>query len=93
MGASCNHCNQEWDRDPALEVACPSCSANVGQKCERPSGHKCRIHANRDRLALEEVCDYNKCPAAEGSGRPLAGSEGGSPQDGPSTSNTQQATL
>ena len=93
MGVSCNHCGQEWDSDPALKVACPSCSADVGQKCQRPSGHKCRIHSDRDRLALEEVCGYNKCPAAKASGRPVASSKSGSAKERTSTSGTQQATF
>lgn len=93
MGVSCNHCDQEWDSDPARQVACPSCSADVGQQCERPSGHKCRIHADRDRLALEEICDYNRCPAAKDSGRPVASAGSASTQDESSTGNTRQATL
>ena len=32
----------------AREVACPKCSADVGQKCQRPSGHRVRTaHADR----------------------------------------------
>lgn len=71
MTASCNNCEQEWERDPALEVACPSCEAGVGESCWRPSGHRCRIHAERDRRAIEEVCDYSICPAADAPGRPV----------------------
>jgi predicted RNA-binding Zn-ribbon protein involved in translation (DUF1610 family) len=67
MTATCKNCDQEWERDPALEVACPSCAAEVGQRCQRPSGHRCRIHAARDRRALEEVCEavLNRCKAMD----------------------------
>jgi hypothetical protein len=88
MTASCNHCDEEWERDPALEVACPSCAAEKGQRCRRPSGHRCRIHAKRDWRALEEVCSYSTCPAANAPGRPVRSTSKGT-DDG----ETQQTTL
>lgn len=62
MSARCLRCGQEWPRDPALEVGCPLCGAAVGVHCTRPSGHKARVHAARDRLALEKVPGYAECP-------------------------------
>lgn len=64
MSASCNRCGETWDRDPALEVDCPTCSAEVGQKCRRPSGWEAPIHHDRDRLALQQVEGYEQCPVA-----------------------------
>ena len=89
MGVTCKNCGKEWERDPALEVACPSCSAEVGQQCRRPSGHPCRIHAKRDRRALEEVCDYSTCPAAAGPGRPMRSASNEPSHNG----ETHQTTL
>lgn len=64
----CNSCGQTWRRDPALEVPCPTCSAGVGRKCRRPSGHEAwggGVHADRDLLAMEFVPGYGRCPNAE----------------------------
>jgi hypothetical protein len=76
MGAtdekSCNNagCNREWDRDPALEVDCPTCQAEAGTLCRRPSGHTVwnsdwnlpkGIHPDRDAKALDDGC-YGECP-------------------------------
>jgi len=52
MTVSCSLCGEEWPRDPALEVPCPSCHARIAVKCRRPSGHNCDVHAERDRLAM-----------------------------------------
>lgn len=60
----CSNCGQEWERDPALEVTCPVCSADIGQKCKRPSGHPASLHAERDKKALREVDGYERCPEA-----------------------------
>jgi len=38
MTVSCSNCGGIWARDPALEVPCPVCNANVGERCRRPSG-------------------------------------------------------
>lgn len=65
MTVTCNICDQEWDRDPALEVKCPTCLSEIGSPCYRPSGHKCTIHAPRDKLAVKLVCDYDPCPAVD----------------------------
>lgn len=67
MPVICSRCGQEWPRDPALEVACPVCHAPVGAECRRPSGHRVwagDIHPERDRLALQVVPGYGRCPAA-----------------------------
>jgi predicted nucleic acid-binding Zn-ribbon protein len=64
MTVRCSRCGQEWQRDPALEVPCPSCPAEIGQKCRRPSGHPASIHVDRDRRALEAGM-LEPCPAAE----------------------------
>jgi len=60
MTVSCSRCNEEWERDPALEVVCPTCNSRIGYFCghKRPSGHKVRfgstlIHTARDRLAMD----------------------------------------
>jgi len=63
MTVTCKACGQTWSRDPALEVECPACSAKVGQKCRRPSGHGCDIHSARDQCAMDEGF-LQRCPAA-----------------------------
>lgn len=60
---TCENCGQTWPRDPVLEVRCPTCQAGVGRRCKRPSGHGCEIHASRDRLAMQQVTGYGRCPA------------------------------
>lgn len=65
---SCSNCGQQWPRDPALEVRCPTCNATVGVKCKRPSGHGVwggQPHDERDRLAMEKVKGYGRCPKAK----------------------------
>ena len=67
MTVKCSLCGQEWPRDPALEVACPVCRAAAGSPCRRPSGHETyggQPHPDRDRLAMEVVPGYGRCPAA-----------------------------
>ena len=66
MTLSCNRdgCDRTWPRDPVLEVGCPSCSAPIGTKCKRPSGHAGNFvhpHGKRDRLAVDEG-HYGTCP-------------------------------
>lgn len=71
MTVICNRCGQEWERDPALEVPCPTCQAKVGQKCKRPSGHTVwggQPHDERDRAAMEAGF-LKSCPAALSQGR------------------------
>jgi hypothetical protein len=70
MTVACSACGQEWDRDPALEVVCPTCNSQVGFfcGCKRPSGHKVRfgstlIHPARDQLAMD-LGFLVKCPTA-----------------------------
>lgn len=68
MSAHCSRCGQEWLRDPALEVTCPTCFARVGVRCRRPSGHGGNFvgfHAERDRAAMREGI-LSACPAAAG---------------------------
>lgn len=51
--ATCRACGQHFPDDPARMVACPSCGANSGADCTRPSGHRRpKPHRSRDRLAL-----------------------------------------
>ncbi len=53
---SCSRCGQEWPRDPALEVKCPTCQMPVGRKCRRPSEHNVwggELHAARDQAAMD----------------------------------------
>ena len=38
MTVSCASCGQTWARDPALEVPCLVCNADVGEYCRLPSG-------------------------------------------------------
>jgi hypothetical protein len=70
MTVTCNvpGCGRVWPRDPCLEVACPTCQAPVGQRCKRPSGHRCDWHAERDLLADREghygTCPFGKCSKA-----------------------------
>lgn len=70
MTASCSACGQEWPRDPALEVICPTCNAQAGYYCceKRPSGYRIRfgstlIHPARDQLAMD-LGFLQKCAAA-----------------------------
>jgi hypothetical protein len=63
MTVRCGLCGQEWPRDPALEVPCPACHAATGQRCRRPSGHPCDIHAERDKAAME-AGKLERCPMA-----------------------------
>lgn len=67
----CSACGQEWDRDPALQVTCPLCSARIGTYCseQRPSGYRIRfgttlIHPARDQLAMDAGL-LQRCPAAQ----------------------------
>lgn len=71
MAITCSGCGQSWERDPAIEVECPSCRAPVGVRCRRPSGHSCEIHAERDMLALR-LGFLAPCPAGKGQQRPSA---------------------
>lgn len=59
MSVSCNRdgCDRTWPRDPVLEIRCPTCDADIGMKCKRPSGHGGNFvhpHAARDRLAVAD---------------------------------------
>lgn len=66
---SCRRCGHEWpaERDPALAVACPECSAPPGRPCRRPSGHSLfgagNVHAARDLLAESQgAYRHGDCP-------------------------------
>lgn len=66
MTANCNvrECSKTWGRDPVLEVECPTCGRDVGQRCQRPSGWSgpfVKPHKARDLKALEEG-HYGECP-------------------------------
>jgi hypothetical protein len=59
-------CAIAWPRDPALEVACPTCSAPIGVRCRRPSGHRVwggEPHDARDILA-DRAGHYGACPTS-----------------------------
>jgi len=71
MTVSCSNCGEEWPRDPALEVECPTCHAPVGVKCRRPSGHPCELHASREqggdgRRILAAMPEGTERPASHG---------------------------
>ena len=71
MTVRCSQCGQEWPRDPALEVACPTCLAGVGQRCRRPGGYTGNfvgVHASRDRAAMQAGF-LQPCPAASRDGK------------------------
>jgi len=81
MSVSCSRCGQTWPHDPAWEVECPTCGAKVGRPCRarRPSGfvHSAAyaaipggVHPDRDRLAMERVEGYGRCPG-ESARRPV----------------------
>jgi len=55
MTVSCAYCKQEWKRDPALDVPCPTCNVPIGKKCVRPSEHTVwggQPHMSRDKAAM-----------------------------------------
>lgn len=65
MSVRCNRCGEEWPRDPALEVPCPTCGAAVGRHCRRPSEHRVfggGVHPDRDRAAMA-AGNLAKCSA------------------------------
>lgn len=66
MSVTCNNCGQTWERDPRLEVPCPDCEADVGQRCRRPSEHECEVHVAREQRALDEG-KLQMCPAGPSS--------------------------
>jgi hypothetical protein len=69
---TCNNgCGRTWPRDPAYEVACPTCRAGIGSPCMRPSGHRkwggipCDARdLLADKLGKYGVCPLGKCGAA-----------------------------
>lgn len=69
-------CERVWERDPVLEVPCPTCRAAAGNPCSalRPSGHRVSIHfaplpggchGERDIEALRQnrygICPSGRC--------------------------------
>ncbi len=57
-------CCKTWPRDPVLEVKCPTCGAEPGRRCKRPSEHTVwggEPHPERDRLA-DRLGHYGPCP-------------------------------
>lgn len=67
MTVACSSCGREFDQDPAREVPCPSCGADIGSPCRRPSDWTCAIHHPRDRLAIIAT-SYGPCPESDGEG-------------------------
>lgn len=54
MSFVCRHCGEEWERHPVSLVICPTCKAEPGQRCKRPSGHDAAaFHIARERAALD----------------------------------------
>ena len=47
---TCERCGQKWARDPALEVPCPVCGADIGKRCI--GSHGAQAHGRRDYAAL-----------------------------------------
>jgi len=62
MSAQCTYCGKTWERDPRLEVPCPTCRAGVGKRCRRPSEHECSIHRSREEKAVVEGFLSRRCP-------------------------------
>lgn len=71
--SSCNvdSCSRTWERHPILEISCPSCNADVGELCKRPSGHPAqgdhgRFHNKRYYESLDAghfgECPLDRCP-------------------------------
>lgn len=72
----CAHCEKRIDPDPVWQVDCPTCEAEAGEKCRRPSGHPVwnpkwdglpkGVHPERDLRALDEgaygSCPLDRCP-------------------------------
>lgn len=76
----CRRCEKTWERDPVLEVECPTCEQPPGSPCvsEAPSGHRKSQafqglppwgHDERDLAALEAgaygECPEGRCPSPE----------------------------
>lgn len=90
-GVVCRNCGQEWPRDPVLEVSCPKCNADEGQKCRRPSEHAggfVHPHAGRDKRAMAEVDGYGRC-----SETPTESIEDTTEENSPSDSEPTQTKL
>ena len=55
---TCHACGEQWPRHPALEVPCPTCQADVGKACHKPSGHARwdyeGPHVPREQRAVDE---------------------------------------
>lgn len=72
----CAHCEKCIDPDPVFQVDCPTCEAEAGEKCRRPSGHLVwdpqwdglpkGAHPKRDLRALDQgvygPCPLDRCP-------------------------------
>lgn len=64
---SCGSCGRRFPGDPVLEVECPTCGAEKGEKCKRPSGWSGNFthpHGDRDSLALAKGITP-PCPQAD----------------------------
>lgn len=71
MTETCGACGREFTENPLRAVPCPTCGADPGSPCKRPSGWTCEIHVPRERLALA-VTDYGPCPVNGGETGPEA---------------------
>lgn len=52
---NCESCNHQFPQDPPFEVKCPTCGAELGTYCKRPSDHTgmfVPFHKERDIEAL-----------------------------------------
>ena len=68
MTVHCRNCGQEWEADPRLAVPCPSCPADAGDPCRRPSEHRCAVHVEREQTAIDAGEFSATCPAISGEG-------------------------
>lgn len=66
MTGNCLECGESWDENPARKVECPTCDADVGSPCRRPSGWECSPHAPRWDAAVDALCPLDgPCEAVD----------------------------
>lgn len=66
-GEQCRACGRHFPEDPVMAVECPTCPAEPGEKCRRPSGWSgpfTHPHASRDRMAIA-MGVTPPCPAGD----------------------------
>jgi hypothetical protein len=96
---TCHGCGDEFDTDPRLGVACPTCAAPAGSPCKSPSGYSCTTgykqpHSPRRKLAFEQnpcSCLANWEKAQREAGAEMAAT--GAPTLAKANSATLQITL